>query len=250
MNKVIDAMPSTGKTLRMIKFINEHPEKKWLFLTPYLLETHRISGVKYKTINGDIIPIQDPHTHEFIYEDHNQTYNCVDSQFKHPVTGWKGKLNSLLKYIRNDDNIVGTHKLYMMMTKDIYNEIKSRGYTLIIDETLDVIDKFTGGMRAKQLITLWEDGFIYREEGTCNVRWREHDAHLSPEDSLAPMIKRLADSGNLISPDVNNRLNIIFWTFPADFIRCFTDVFILTHNFEGSLMHKYFQKHKVGYTIE
>ena len=42
MVKVCDAIMGSGKTSATITYINEHPEKKFIYITPYLDEAERI----------------------------------------------------------------------------------------------------------------------------------------------------------------------------------------------------------------
>ena len=212
-----------------------------------MLECHRISGTYYAiNKNNDVIPkIKGG---DFVYKDADERFNCVTSSFKHPIpTDNGGKSANLLKLIQNNQNIVGTHSLYKLLSQDVYRELKSRNYHLILDETLNTVEKWDGGGFSRvQIKDMWDRGIIYQDNNTGRVRWEERTAHKLPEETILPSVKRLVDNGNLLT---YKDTNIILWIFPIDFLTCFDSVTILTYNWEGSIMQKYLNKFGVEQVI-
>lgn len=249
---VVDSLPGTGKTLNAIREINQRTdsgdtETKYLLITPYLKECHRISGVVFIVLpTGEIKPKMNGK--DFDYLPYDPKYNCVSTRFKHPLTiGKGGKSEGLLRLITEGKNIVATHTLYQMLSKSIYRQLQSHNYKLIIDESLGVVEKFNGGgFSKKKMEQLWIKEYISVDPDTKKIVWEEATKDDLPCDTLAPIIKNLSDNGNLLMQDNSN---IILWTFPIDFLSCFSDVTILTYNFRGSLMDKYLSKHGVTVAI-
>lgn len=79
--KIIDMPMGTGKTIGVINYMNSHPEKRYMFITPFLDEVQRIK------------------------------LNCPSLEFEEPSEQYS-KLNSLKKLIAEDKNIVSTHALF------------------------------------------------------------------------------------------------------------------------------------------
>ena len=44
MIKVVDSIMGSGKTTCLINMMNEHPEQRYLYVTPYLAEVDRITS--------------------------------------------------------------------------------------------------------------------------------------------------------------------------------------------------------------
>lgn len=109
MIKIIDSIMGSGKTSYAIQMIKDNPDKKYVYITPYLEEVKRI----------------------------------IDScdNFKEPETSSKGelKIDSLNDMLEQGLNVVSTHALFKLTTKKTIDALKMHNYTLIMDEVADVV---------------------------------------------------------------------------------------------------------------
>jgi len=87
--------------------MREHPDKKFLYITPFLTEVERVSSA------------------------------CLFSK-PYNIDG-KGKLNHLHKLLQAGKSIVSTHQLFLSSTGETAELIRAGGYTLILDEVADVV---------------------------------------------------------------------------------------------------------------
>lgn len=109
--KVCDAMCGAGKTQAAIHLMNENPDRKFLFITPFLDEVDRIRS------------------------------SCPALKFAEPKALDKdGKFGNLISLLENKVNIASTHALFSRYDDYVASLIKQGGYTLILDEVTDVVD--------------------------------------------------------------------------------------------------------------
>ena len=111
--KVCDAIMGSGKTEAAITYMNEHPERRFIYITPYLTEAARIRK------------------------------GCPELHFVEPS-------NKLSEYtfkktlhtaalIEEGRNITTTHAAFKNYTKETLAKIRELGYTLIIDESVEIL---------------------------------------------------------------------------------------------------------------
>lgn len=111
---VIDSIMGSGKTSWAIQHINESPSyKKFIYITPYLDEVERIK--KSVTNRSFVEP------------------NNANEEGR--------KLRSLKELIVSSKDIVATHSLFQMADDELIELLTGAGYTLILDEVMDVIEK-------------------------------------------------------------------------------------------------------------
>lgn len=109
--KVCDRLCGAGKTQAAIRMMNENPDKKFLFITPFLEEAQRIK------------------------------YSCPLLNFAEPAAyDSSGKFGSLISLLENGRNVASTHALFRRYDKHVAELIRQQGYTLILDEVFDVFE--------------------------------------------------------------------------------------------------------------
>jgi len=111
MIKIVDSIMGSGKTSWAIQFINENPEKSFIFVTPFLAEIQRIKEA------------------------------CPATGFCEPLQLGEGKLNSFHHLLREGRNIATTHVLFARATEETRQLIEAQGYVLIVDEALTVLEE-------------------------------------------------------------------------------------------------------------
>jgi len=201
--KVIDAPMGSGKTTYIINQINSADSPRFIYITPTLAEVERI-----KT-------------------------QCPKADFKEPeLKKYGSKYYDFKELVSKGENIVTTHALFRLLTKEVLQVLNEQQYTLVIDEALDCVDTYTGITKA-DLEILLKEGLCYVEEGTYRLRWndKEHSHYQGKFD----LTRTLCNNGNLVY--FNN--TTMLWEFPVEFLKVFKEVYILTYLFRGSAMASY-----------
>lgn len=207
---VIDAIMGAGKTNYAIKYMTEAPEnKRFIYITPFLTEVERI--------------IQDVKGREFV-----QPTNA-NSEGR--------KLRSLKDLIIDGRDIAATHSLFKTADDELIHLLKGAGYTLILDEVMDVVEPVnikTGDIRILldgNKIEIVDNRVVWKEPAYDADRFND--------------IKLYAEAENLFI----YRDTYILWAFPKRVFDCFDDVFVMTYLFEAQNMSYYFKMHNVAYEI-
>lgn len=212
MIKIVDDIMGSGKSTWAINFINRNPDKKFLCVVPLLDECERYK----ENTNIDIV---DP-----------KNWGTKWEHFKH-----------LVEY---NQNIVTTHALIQKMDLDMLELLKSKEYTLMIDECLDVLNPYKiskDDLRIifnEKLVFLDEDGFLV---------WNEEK---KPYKGVYGDIKRLCSFKSLMGFKKDNSdelARILMWNFPVDFFKCFEESYIFTYLWDGSIQKSYFDIHGIQY---
>lgn len=214
----------SGKTSSIINkmFSVTNHNENFIFITPFLSEIERI--IKH---------------------------NDEMCQFKQPFNNGNGKLEDLHKLLANGENIATTHALFLKATDETIQLIHEGGYILVLDEVIDVLYDFNEAVPKDKRITYkksakGEDGDFewlinnnyIKVDDTCNVEWHgpaTANFHYSE-------VKRLAESNTLRCID-----NVLFWEYPQEVFKAFSEIYVLTYLFEGSILDKYFQMYNLYY---
>lgn len=198
--KIIDMPMGMGKTTGMINYMNNNTQDKFLFITPYLDEVQRI-----KT-------------------------NCPKLNFKEP-NGKYSKLSDLKSLLAEGENIVSTHALFSIVDTKVMELIKMNGYTLILDEVLEVVNTLDLAQRDLQL--LLNDNVIKIEEDTKVTM-----ADNSYGGKGCKFTKEIDTIKNQEVYYMDKSALLTF--FNSEVFDCFDKCYVLTYLFEGSLMKSYF----------
>lgn len=198
----------SGKTTWAISHLKSHPLENDLYITPFLTETDRIV-----------------------------TATSGSKRFVTPENKGQGKLSSLNTYLSNEDDIASTHELFKHLNEESRAALSQSGYTLILDEVLEVISPYNIKSGDLQLlldgdwISIDQDGFIV---------W---NSDKSGYDSTFEEVKLLAENRSLIC--VNG--TILLWRYPPEIFNIFEKIYILTYLFEASILCAYFRYNGITY---
>ncbi|PIH59207.1 hypothetical protein [Paenibacillus sp. LK1] len=204
-----------GKTSAAINLMNNVDENKYIYITPYLDEVVRIKQ------------------------------SCVARKFYEPkVYTSEGevyfKLDSLHKLLTEGKDIVTTHALFKLATDETRELIYNEGYTLVLDEALEVIQELSVSpddtkMLLKEWMKVTDSGLIQWDtakedkQGTYNGKFQ--------------LVRRYALNNNLV---IHNGV-ILLWNFPPNIFGLFKETYILTYLFRSQLQKYYFDIHGVSY---
>lgn len=213
MIQVCDAIMGTGKSSAAITYMNEHRNEKFIYITPYLEEAERIK-------NG-----------------------CKDMHFIEPSDKLKQyefkKGVHTAALIKQGKNITTTHQAFKMYTEDMLDDIKRYGYRLIIDENVDVLEKYDFHPDDMQLAI--DSGLITKEEDTYSLAKEDYNGRLYHE------LRQFLKVRQLIQMDDTSGTHLFYWVLPPELITSFNDVIILTYLFEGQSLHHFLEMYQLPY---
>lgn len=207
MVKVCDALMGSGKTSAAITYINEHPNERYIYITPYLSEAARIREA------------------------------CPDAEFiepskKNPEYGFN-KLLHTTALIAAGENIATTHQCFTHYTSEMLDAIREQGYNLFLDESLSVLEDFKYNKDDVDL--LLERGLLRERDNVFTLT----DAAYEYKGTLLSQIIDIAKCRELIRVKDNDKV-LHYWSLPEQYIRSFKDVIVMTYLFEGQPMRLYF----------
>lgn len=212
-----------GKTSAVVNYINAHPEKKFIYITPFKDETERIAS------------------------------NCPNARFALPKNNLKEfgfrKHVHFKSLIENDRNISITHRLFSMCDADTISEIQGRNYTIVIDEVIDIIEKTNISNSDIKLIL--DSGWLKKTDGSGGFGY-EFDSVAAGgeyEGGKYADLFLLARNHRLIKMAAADKKNVVsYWSLPKEMFECADEVYLLTYMFEGSVMRGFLEGCGIPYT--
>lgn len=217
MVKVCNAIMGSGKTSATISYINAHPEKRFLYITPYLPEAKRIKD------------------------------GCPDAKFVEPSEhipkyGLSKSLHSLA-LIDEGRNIASTHQAMMYYTSETFRKLKEMDYSIIIDEEVNVLQEVPE-VSYNDVKIAESAGYIYRSApNEFSLTDLKYDG-----GRFAHMF-RLMKSHTLVhvGDDASYRKKLWYWIFSTEMFRQLDDITVLTYLFEGSEMQAFLKINNIEY---
>lgn len=200
---VVDARMGRGKSSAAIRYMNRYKgAKRFLYITPYLNEVDRI---------------------------------CEQCDFDQSDSDYMSKSAELKTHIRHGKNVAATHSLFYLMDEEALELVRANHYSLIIDESIRVIERMNVtdkdfALIISQLADVGENGV---------VRWKDKEY-----DGRFCDYKELADAGSLRMID-SALLNVM----NPDMLRSFDEVFMLTYLFDGQYQKAYLDFFGFDYRI-
>lgn len=248
--KVLNALMGSGKTTRLMQDVgNLPPSSPVIYIAPLLSECHRFAGTIPDEDTGEVIRGED------FLPAYDDSHPLIHKMFTHPnnKNSQGTKINSLLKLIRMKENIVSTHALFRCLTEEVVSAIKDSGYILVIDEVLNVWEKYSLSRKDDsdmedtssddEVLQLIKNGFIEVDvNGLMFWQWDKFDAVNTTYEELA----RLCDSKQLYLSNGK----VVFWEYPIHALKAFKEVWIATYMYEASFMCEYLKMHDADVTVE
>ena len=202
--KIIDSICGSGKTSYAIQMINECSDTgKFIYITPFLDEVERVK----KSCDNFISP-----------------QYLGTSKFDH-----------FHKLLIQGKNIVSTHALFRMATQETKDLIEGNGYTLILDEVMDVLEELP--LRKNDLPTILSTGLAHKDENDFLI-WDQSDY-----DGRYNDVKTMCENKSIFV--VNDCC--LMWTFPIEVFESFSEVYVLTYMFSSQLQRYYYDLYDLPY---
>ena len=217
---VVDATCGAGKTSWAVQKINdaekvagfgERPDKKYIYVTPFLEEVKRIIGL-------------------------------TKARFFQPEseTGKGSKIEHFKMLVELGESIVTTHELFKRLDSDTLEDIEAEGYTLIMDEVANVLEPVDiGPMEIEYLLALK----VIEIDEMGKVTWLDEKYGRSQQDKKFKNIKIMADNDNLFILQEK----AFYWTMNVKAFEVFDEVYILTYLFDGQMQKYYYNMFNVEY---
>lgn len=202
-----------GKSQSAITYMNEHKNEKFIYITPYLDEAERIKK------NCPSLNFIEP------------SNKISEFKFKKSVhTAW---------LVENGRNIATTHQAFKNYSDTLLDNIKNQGYTLIIDENVEVLELCN--FDAYDLEVAEKAGIICNNNGIYTHTDEEYKGKAFKE--LVSLIK----TRDLIRVDDESNKVLFYWTLPPSLITSFKNVFILTYLFDSQSLHHFLEIYDIPY---
>lgn len=205
--EILDSIMGSNKTNGILKWMDKNPDQKYLYISPLLSEVDSNSrlqkDLKYITFE----------------------YPEVDIE-----SGVENKSDDLLLKLQNNVNISATHSLYLSMTEEHLNEIERRGYIVVIDEELGVIESFDKYSvdDLKYLISK-KDIEISSEDGT--ITWIGDDLGVNNKYRYFQI---LCNSKSVYATKRKDTMMVT--QLPIRLLTCAKRVIIMTYMFKGNIL--------------
>jgi hypothetical protein len=214
--KVIDSMMGTGKSEYTFRHMYDSKDEKFIYITPYLDEISRL------LYSGD--------------GSRSKWYKY--RRFREPKHLGEGKLESLHKLLIEGYNITTTHSLFKMCTKETLELIEAGGYTLVLDEALDVVNIFDVNLTDYNM--LLSEGIL--QESDAAVKWVDYNY-----SGKLSEYKILFQTGEVRKVKTTGNIALLAWNLFKENFSVFKDVYILTYLFDASHIKYYFDINNIEY---
>ena len=206
----------TGKSSAAITYLNEHPHDKFIYITPYLEQAARIKK------------------------------NCPDLNFIEPsdkISEYQFKKSlHTIALIEEGKNIATTHQSFRGYAPETLEMIREKGYSLIIDENLDVLEQFSIHPDDVQLAV--DAGYIKENNGVFSISNTSY--HGTALRDLFYTI-RSRDLVKISDDDDGSDGCMFYWVLTPELILSFKEVFVLTYLFEAQSLHHLFEIYHIPY---
>lgn len=211
--KVCDAIMGSGKSEGCITMMNEHPERTYLYITPYLPETDRILA------------------------------SCPDLHFIKPSDEIPAfhysKTEHCAHLLSQGFNVASTHQLFKLYTDDMLNSIRNNHYTLIIDEAVDV---FADAEVAPADVRLLADGgYIVPDGDTYSIVRDDYEG-----GKLRDIFTMLRHN-QLVECHHKGKVSYYYWQMPKEILAAFDEIYVLTYMFDCQDFCYYMQINDIPY---
>jgi hypothetical protein len=210
---IVDSMMGSGKTSWAIQTMKEAPlSQNFIFITPFLDEITRIQ---------EAIP---------------------ERNFVTPTTSNRkgSKLEGLKLLLSKGQDIASTHALFQRCDEEIIELLKATNYTLILDESMNMVEKFN--IVKDDIEILFKSETIVEDDKKW-IKWvgtgREYNGGLRD-------VKEACFLGNIY----HYGEDFYMWTFPNEVFETFDKIFIMTYMFDGQLQKYYLDVFKTEYSYK
>lgn len=209
---VCDSIMGSGKSSSIINYMNEHSDRKFIYITPFLNEAARIKD------------------------------GCPELEFVEPsdkIKEYGGtKFGHAAALINQGRNITSTHQAFKSYNETMLNSISEQEYTLIIDENLEMLQEFSE--TAADMRMAVNDGYITYKDGYYRRTDKPYEG-----GRLSRMLSAVKNT-DVTSVSLDSK-QYFYWLLSSKLIKAFKEVFILTYLFEGQSIFYFLTIHNIKF---
>ena len=202
--EVLDRLMGSGKTNAIIKWMEQNPTESYIYVSPLLSE---------------------------VEEGGRLCRSLTNLSFEYPQDDLQTKGEDMLDMLRAGSNVACTHSLYLSLTEDHLREIEYHGYTVLIDEEVNLINSVTGYTRGDYQ-WLFDHNHIETDGVTGQVSWVGDET--LPKDNKYYRFKSYCDNNSMYVTKRDNYMMVS--QLPISLISCAKRVIILTYMFKGNIL--------------
>ena len=219
MVKVCDAIMGSGKTSATINYINDHPEKRFLYLSPYTNEATRINLA------------------------------CPEAKFVEPSDELPEFQNSKsthsMHLIQEGRNIASTHQALQFYKPETFDLLRKKGYTVIIDEAPAILAQ-EKDIHYSDVAVLVQSGHVYEcAPKEFALTGKEYDGTRMRD------IYRTMQSRNLVytrgKGKIAKKASPWYWLFSTMLFQKVDNVIILTYLFDRQEICSFMKMNEIKY---
>ncbi len=203
----------SGKTHAAITYFNEHPDGKYIYITPYLEEATRIKK------------------------------ECPALHFAEPSNMYKEyqhkKYLHTMALIKEGRNIATTHAAFKRYTQETLDDIRRQGYILVVDENVDVLEPFDFDRDDLQILI--DAGKVGKRNDEYVILRDDYNGK-----ALTGMFDLLKSRRLVRSFDEKDKY-LFYWVLPEELFTAFKDVYVLTYLFEGQSLYYFMKMYNIPY---
>lgn len=200
-------MCGMGKTTQIIKYINQNPNNKYLFITPFLTEIERIKKF------------------------------CPNLKFEEPPV-FGNKMQGLKYLLNKQKNIVSTHSLFRSFDQSVLDLTKFYEYTLIIDEVADIVEVLPA--TKSDIKNILENYAIV--ESNNKIKWVDNTY-----SGKFDCYKEMCELDSLYFYGDSKQNGAFIWMIPKQVFNSFKETFVLTYMFDYQLQKYYYDYNDIRY---
>ena len=214
MIKVCDAIMGSGKSSAAITLMNEHPDQKYIYITPYIEEAKRIR----KSCPG---------------------LNLVEPKRKPEFHG--SKTLHTIDLVKQDKNVSTTHQAFRHYPTELLDMIREKEYTLIIDESVNVFDNID--IHPDDMKMVIDSGHAVMDE-TGTISLVDSEYYGSYYKDLFNTMK----TRDIVQIKWGlDKESYYYWLLPPDLFLAAPTTYILTYQFDGQDLSYLFKMYGIEY---
>ena len=202
---IVDAIMGKGKTSAAINFMRDNPDRRYLYITPFLSEVDRIQ----KSIPNFKTPAEQP-----------------------------TKKKTLKELIRRRYNIVSTHSLFQQFDQELIQICRDNDYTLVMDEVAEVVDLHD---ISRSDVDILKKDYVYIEENGI-IHWKpdkdDYSGRFSREKILCDLDSLVEYNNNIMlwmfpikAFDAFREVFILTYLFDAQLQKYYYDFYDLEYDY-------------------
>ena len=200
--EIVEGIMGSGKSTGIIKWMENNPNEKYIYVSPLLSE---------------------------VGEGGRLSQALKNITFEYPIS--KNKGDEMLELLKVGKNIACTHVLYSSLTAEHLAQITDNGYTLIIDEEINLISGVSEYGRGDYK-WLFANDHIEVVPETGQVCWKGDEDLL--KDNKYYKFKTYCDNQSLYVTKRDQYMMVS--QLPVKLLHCAKRVIILTYMFNGNVL--------------